>query len=245
MPVTINGTTGVVFPDGVTQGSGVPTASGTSGAPLVSNGTIYTQNTAVAVAFGGTGATSNSAARTNLGLGTIATQDANNVTITGGSITGANLSGATAINASNITSGTVATARLASGTANSSTYLRGDQTWSTVSGGVTSVATGNGLSGGTITTTGTLIIACPTFNSIGSYVDGAMRLDNGNSVTATAGSNYSAGGGNGQVGSRTQNSQTPINNLTGTWKWMAGTFSGSQGACCGPTKVDGILCRVS
>jgi hypothetical protein len=57
MPVTINGTTGVVFPDGVTQGSGVPNASATSGAPLVSNGTIYTQNTAVAVAFGGTGIT--------------------------------------------------------------------------------------------------------------------------------------------------------------------------------------------
>ena len=31
------------------------------------------------------------------------------------------------------------------------------------SGTVTSVATGNGLSGGTITTTGTLTVACPTF----------------------------------------------------------------------------------
>ena len=37
--------------------------------------------------------------------------------------------------ASDITSGTVATARLGSGTANSTTYLRGDSTWATVSGG--------------------------------------------------------------------------------------------------------------
>jgi hypothetical protein len=42
----------------------------------------------VAVANGGTGATTASTARTNLGLGTIATQDASAVAITGGSITG-------------------------------------------------------------------------------------------------------------------------------------------------------------
>ncbi len=38
----------------------------------------------------------------------------------------------TNLNASNLASGTVGTARLASGTANSTTYLRGDQTWATV-----------------------------------------------------------------------------------------------------------------
>ena len=42
----------------------------------------------VAIVNGGTGATTASGARTNLGLGTIATQDASSVAITGGSITG-------------------------------------------------------------------------------------------------------------------------------------------------------------
>lgn len=39
------------------------------------------------------------------------------------------------IAASQITGGTIATARLASGSASATTYLRGDQTWATVSGG--------------------------------------------------------------------------------------------------------------
>jgi hypothetical protein len=42
----------------------------------------------VTIEHGGTGATTETAARSNLGLGTIATQNSNNVSITGGSIAG-------------------------------------------------------------------------------------------------------------------------------------------------------------
>ena len=50
---------------------------------------------AVAVNRGGTGATTAAGARTNLGLGTIATQDANNVAIIGGAIDGTVIGGTT------------------------------------------------------------------------------------------------------------------------------------------------------
>jgi hypothetical protein len=53
------------------------------------NGTnFYKQITTLAVTDGGTGAATAADARTNLGLGTIATQNANAVAITGGSVTG-------------------------------------------------------------------------------------------------------------------------------------------------------------
>jgi hypothetical protein len=107
-------------------------------------------------------------------------------------------------------------------------------TWTSTApaaGGITSVATGNGLSGGTITSTGTLTIAAPSFNSVGSYCFGAVRR--GGSETTTYDTNVSAGTGNGQIqvadismfyfSSETVNlvkCESGTNALSGTWKIM-------------------------
>jgi hypothetical protein len=73
--------------------------------PTLTGGTI-TGITDLAIADGGTGASTAANARTNFGLGTMATQDSSSVSITGGSINGPSL------NATNLTSGTVDDARL-------------------------------------------------------------------------------------------------------------------------------------
>jgi hypothetical protein len=64
-----------------------------------------------------------------------------------GAVSGANL---TSLNASNLATGTVSTARLGSGTANSTTFLRGDNTWASPATAITSLsATGSVTASGT------------------------------------------------------------------------------------------------
>ena len=82
--------------------------------------------------------TNSIATKLNLSGGTMTgaiNLNSNNIT-NGGTIAGTfSGSGAalTALNASNVSSGTLAAARLGSGTTSSSTYLRGDNTWGTIS----------------------------------------------------------------------------------------------------------------
>jgi hypothetical protein len=85
--------TGIVVPNGAkmilyVDGTNVIEQMDYATTLTVGTLTINALNTPLAIASGGTGASSASGARTNLGLGTIATQDANAVAITGGSITG-------------------------------------------------------------------------------------------------------------------------------------------------------------
>ena len=130
-----NGSSTIVLRDA----GGAFAAGAITGTSFTGNGSAITAINASAITTGTIDNARTTASSAN-GANTIVLRDASGDFSTDGVTAnwftgnGANIS---AINASNISSGTVATARLASGTANASTYLRGDQTWSTISTGVT------------------------------------------------------------------------------------------------------------
>lgn len=92
----------------------------------------------LAIAGGGTGATSAAGIRTALSLGTMALQNSNAVAITAGAVA-ADLTGSTNLNATALSIGTVPTARLGTGVASSTSFLRGDQTWQVLSSALTGI----------------------------------------------------------------------------------------------------------
>ena len=94
MAITATVTRGFTFATGVDVTAsalnqlGEPTVTINEGNVNITGGTISGLSSPIAIADGGTGSANAGAARTALGLGTIATQASNAVALTGGTISG-------------------------------------------------------------------------------------------------------------------------------------------------------------
>jgi len=176
------------------------TVTATSGSftSVSGNGVALTAINASNIASG-TIANARTTASDANGASTIVSRDANgsfsaNIVTATFSGNGATL---TNINASNISTGTVATARLASGTANSTTYLRGDQTWSVLT------APNNGTL--TMNTSGTGLTGSATFTA-----------DQSGNTTFTVTSNANASNGASTIVARDASGNFTANAITAT-----------------------------
>jgi hypothetical protein len=188
--------------------------TGTTGTPsngqlLIGNGTTYstaslTQGTGISVTNGS-------------GSITLANTGVTALTTSSGLSTNTSATGAVSVTNTGVTS-------IVAGTGITISGATGAVTVNASGGGtVTSVATGNGLSGGTITSTGTLTIAAPSYNSVGSYVHGGTT---GNPSTISGGGTIAAGGGGTQLQAFNWTGCGGwSNNLSGTWRLMAGNYS--------------------
>jgi len=234
--------------------TGVALSGNTFTSPVISGGSI--NNTPIGATTASTGAFSTlsvTGATTFSGATVANTFSSSGATITGGSISGITDlavadggTGASTLAANSVLLGNGTSALQTVAPSTTGNFLRSNgTTWvseavSVGAGTVTSVATGNGLSGGTITTSGTLSVACPGFNTVGSYCYAGTVT----SIYPTSGTNYAAGS---QIqsahievdsGSGGYNVGVLTNNLSGTWKWMGGNSTSVQFNFA-------IACRVS
>ena len=144
--------------------------------------------------------------------------------------TGSNV---TSLNANNISSGTVPTARLGSGTANSSTYLRGDQTYSALPTILP------GLGGQVFTSSGTFTVPAGVTQVKVTVAGGGGSGGNARSTSTptprgtNVGSAYGGGGGGGGVTIKYVTGLTPGGTVSVTVGGSSGTSS--FGAFCSAT----------
>jgi hypothetical protein len=230
-PVAVAGTSSTPGTMGAQNSNDVTITGGTL------SGVTITSITDLAVTDGGTGASTATNARTNLSAAKSgANSDITSITGLTTALTvaqGGTGSATLTANAVILGNGTSAVQVISPLTAGNVLTSNGT-TWTSTapaSAGVTSVATGNGLSGGTITSTGTLTIAAPSFNTVGSYCYVRFYLPSSNSVAS--GADYSAGAGNNQFQSVSSAGGAGTNNLSGTWRYMAAPTT-ATGCCAMP-----------